>query len=90
MAGGLREAVRLRAEAAAAVAKDQPISLFLFERSPRRHVVRFTDGGWWEQSGGLYGAADRSEPWLRFERFDTRLEREVRRVSATRGLALIR
>ena len=77
---------RLHRDAAEAVAAGQPVSLFIFEPTPRKHRVRFTDGGWWEQSGGLYGPAKRSEKRIQFWSFHARLLAEVRRISATRGL----
>lgn len=78
---------RLRAEAAALVAQGQPVSLFAFEPTPRKHTIRFTDGGWWEQTGGLFGPSDRFDTRFRITTFRARLEAERRRISATRGLA---
>lgn len=77
----------LRKEAARLVAGGHPVSLFAFEPTPRKHRVRFTDGGWWEQTGGLFGPSERSEKRLRFASFRSRVADEVRRISATRGLS---
>ncbi|MBL4627545.1 MAG: glycosyltransferase [Roseicyclus sp.] len=77
---------RLRKEAAAQLAKGQPVSLFAFEPTPRKHRIQFTDGGWWEQTGGLFGPSDRNGPRVQFTTFQTRLAKEIRRISATRGL----
>lgn len=77
---------RLHREAADAVRAGQPVSLFIFEPTPRKHKVRFTDGGWWEQSGGLFGPADRNEGRFQFHSFRARFLHEVRRNSAMRGL----
>ena len=77
---------RLHREAARHVAAGQPVSLFVFGPTPRKHKVTFTPGGWWEQSGGLFGPADRREPRLQTHTFRGRLSKEVRRISATRGL----
>ncbi len=76
--------MRLHREATAAVANGQPVSLFIFEPTPRKHKVSFTDGGWWEQNGGLFGPSDRSEPRFQMHSFQGRLACEVRRISATR------
>lgn len=78
---------RLQAEAKALVAQGQPVSLFAFEPTPRKHRVRFTDGGWWEQTGGLFGPSDRSRPRFQLTSFKARVSAEARRISATRGLA---
>ncbi len=87
IAGRWFRLARLRAEAAALVAQGQPASLFAFEPTPRKHKVRFTDGGWWEQTGGLFGPSDRSGPRLRITSFRSRLAAETRRISAARGFA---
>lgn len=79
---------RLRAEAAALVAKGQPVSLFVFGPTPRKHRMRFTDGGWWEQTGGIFGASDRSGPRFQLTTFRTRVAAEIRRIAATRGLSM--
>ncbi|MBF9057931.1 glycosyltransferase [Rhodobacterales bacterium HKCCSP123] len=63
--GWLHRAGAARAEAAAQVATGVPAAVLLLEPSPRKHRLGFTEGGWWEQRGGLFGPADRSEPRLR-------------------------
>ncbi|MBY4894288.1 glycosyltransferase [Rhodobacteraceae bacterium N5(2021)] len=78
---------RLRAEAAELVIKGHPVSLFAFEPTPRKHRVRFTDGGWWEQTGGLFGPSDRAGSRFQFTSFRARIAAETRRISATRGIA---
>lgn len=75
---------RLRDQAAELVADGHPVSLFAFEPTPRKHRVQFTDGGWWEQTGGLFGPSDRSGPRVQFTSFRARITAEVRRISATR------
>lgn len=77
---------RLRAEAKALVEQGQPVSLFAFEPTPRKHWVRFADGGWWEQTGGIYGPSDRNGPRIQLTTFKARVSAEARRISATRGL----
>lgn len=74
----------LRKQAADLVATGQPVSIFAFEPTPRKHGVRFTDGGWWEQTGGLFGPSDRSGPRFQFTSFNGRIVAEIRRISATR------
>lgn len=78
--------MRLHRVAADAVNAGQPVSLFIFEPTPRKHRVRFSDGGWWEQSGGLFGPAGRTEPRFQLHSFGGRLSHEVCRISAMRGL----
>ncbi|MEJ6389905.1 glycosyltransferase family 2 protein [Gymnodinialimonas ulvae] len=78
--------MRLHRVAADAVGAGQPVTLFIFEPTPRKHRVRFTDGGWWEHSGGLFGPADRTESRIQLHSFRGRVSREVCRISAMRGL----
>jgi hypothetical protein len=62
----------LRAEAAQAVAMGQPVSVLLLAPTPRKHRVEFTQAGWWEQRGGLFGPSDRTgarfQLWRRADR----------------------
>lgn len=74
--GGWLSAHRLRAEAAQAVAMGQPVSLLLLEPTPRKHRVEFTQAGWWEQRGGVYGPSDRAGPRVQFWRRANRVAAE--------------
>ena len=60
------------------------ISLYIFSRNALYHRVRFHRGGFWEQSGGLFGRADRSEPVFKFVTLAKRVEKEDNRVAAVR------
>lgn len=77
---------RLREEARTLIAQGHPVSLFAFESTPRKHRVQFTNGGWWEQTGGLFGPSNRNGPRFQITSFKARVTAEVRRISATRGL----
>jgi hypothetical protein len=78
--GWRHAAATLRAAAAADVARGQPAALVLLEPTPRKHRIVFTDGGWWEQTGGLYGPSARSEARLQFWRYRDRISREWGRL----------
>jgi GT2 family glycosyltransferase len=84
LAGWIFGAPSLRAEAGRLVAQDARVSLFLLDPTPRAHRVTFTDGGWWEQTGGLFGPSDRSARRFRFWTFKSRVFSEMRRIAATR------
>jgi GT2 family glycosyltransferase len=86
MAGRHLSRRALRRAAADAAANGDTISLFLFSPTALYHRVRFDPAGFWEQTGGLFGRAERSEPLLRFEGLARRLDREVARVATVRGL----
>lgn len=84
LAGRPWQARRLRAEAAVLAARGLPVTLFLLGPTARPHRLRFTAGGWWEQSGGLFGRSLREGPRFRPERFRRRVAAEVARLSAVR------
>lgn len=70
----------LRSAAAADVARGVPAALILLEPTPRKHRIAFVEGGWWEQTGGLYGPTDRTEPRIAFWRYRSRIRREQDRL----------
>jgi O-antigen biosynthesis protein len=90
LAGGVWSRRSLRDEAKAAAAKGANVSLFRFGLSTLFHRVRFDHGGYWEQSGGLFGRSERDDPIFRLWSFQRRLAREVRRVAKVRGLPISR
>ena len=75
---------QLRARAAEAVATGRIVTLLLFGPTARRHRVRFHPGGWWEQTGGLFGPSERTEPAFRTTTFRERVAREWARISPSR------
>jgi GT2 family glycosyltransferase len=77
-------AARLRTDAEDFTSDGARVTLFLFEPTPRAHKVAFVDGGWWEQTGGLYGRSDRKAPRIQPWRARSRLFDEFRRIAATR------
>jgi len=78
------DAARLRAEAERLTRARSRVTVFLFEPTPRAHKMRFTEGGWWEQRGGLYGRSDRKSPRFQLWSAKARLSEELRRIGATR------
>ncbi|MEL6450903.1 MAG: glycosyltransferase [Pseudomonadota bacterium] len=84
LAGRTWQRARLRAEAAERVQDGQIVSLFLLSPSSLYHHVRFDAGGYWEQSGGLFGRSNRDDPVFRPDGFRARLARETRRVAQQR------
>ncbi len=60
------------------------VTVFRFGPTPRAHTVRFSDKGWWEQTGGLFGRSERIGPRLRFARHADRVESEWARVAKLR------
>ena len=68
------------------VASGQRCSVFSFSLTNRRHRVRYVEPGFWLQTGGQFGRAERSEPWIKWCRFAYRKKVEVRRVANVRGI----
>lgn len=84
LAGRSWQAKRRRGEARKLVARGFRVSLFLFGPTARYHRVRFTSDGVWEQTGGLFGRSERSQPLWRWHRFRARLADEAERVERVR------
>jgi O-antigen biosynthesis protein len=78
------QASRLRQQAMQAAAEGRLVSLFLMSRSALYHRVRFHPDGYWEQSGGLWGRGDRSDPLFRPWTLARRVAHEVQRIGAAR------
>jgi GT2 family glycosyltransferase len=76
----------LRRAAADAARRGETASLFLFSPTTLYHRVRFDSAGFWEQIGGLFGRAERTEPLLQPRIFAARLRQELARVAKARGL----
>lgn len=77
---------RTRRQAAQLAANGKVPSLFLFSPSALYHRIRYDPAGYWEQSGGLFGRSERSQPLLSWHRFAKRLDSEIRRVADQRLL----
>ncbi len=83
--GRIWQAKSLRKQAAELVASGSVATLFLLGPSPRKHWVRFTEDGYWEQNGGLWGQSERSGAKFQFWRISTRFLSECVRISPVRG-----
>lgn len=84
LSGHWTKAARLQ-DQAKKMAKDGAIvSLFLFSYSTSRHHVRFRPGGFWEQTGGLWGRSDRNRPLPRVRTMSDRVAWEAKRIGAAR------
>jgi O-antigen biosynthesis protein len=76
----------LRRQATKAAAAGEIVSLFRFGPTALYHRVRFDPAGYWEQTGGLFGRADRTEPIFRLQSFRRRVAREAGRVAKVRAM----
>ena len=86
LAGPMRDAASLRAQAAAAVAEGRVVTLLLFGRGIAPHWHRFDARGWWEQAGGLHGRSSRQDPRVRIWSQDARVIAESERIGPDRPL----
>jgi O-antigen biosynthesis protein len=77
LTGRAWQARRLHAQAARAVAAGAVVRLFLFSPTTLYHRVRFHPGGYWLQTGGLFGRSLRTDPLFRPWRFHSRCRREL-------------
>jgi GT2 family glycosyltransferase len=86
LAGSMRSRRTLRRAGAEAAGRGETASLFVFTPTTLYHRVRFDPAGYWEQTGGLFGRAERTEPLVQPRSFADRLRQEIARVAKTRGL----
>lgn len=76
--------VKMRQQAALAVAEGCSVSLFVMSRSALYHHVQFHPDGYWEQSGGVWGRSERTSPLFQGWSLGKRVDHEVRRIGAAR------
>lgn len=86
LCGRAREADALRAEASDLARRGTIPTLLLFGPTVRTHWHRYDPRGFWEQSGGLYGRSDRSQPPFTLWRMDARCLAETKRIVQFRPL----
>lgn len=86
IAGRIWQRARLIKAAQAAVQAGHLTTVFRFSPTILRHRHGFHTDGYWEQWGGLFGAADRAEPVFRLWSFPARLRREAARWAELRPI----
>jgi GT2 family glycosyltransferase len=74
----------LEVQAKAARAKGQIVTLIILARGVRPHTHRFTEHGWWEQTGGRFGRAFRNGRRFAWQNADTRRQAETSRLAEFR------
>ena len=79
-------AAATRAEARERVAAGQIVTVLNLSPTALYHRVRFDPAGYWDQSGGLFGRAERDEPLFTSNSRAARVRREHGRISPLRGL----
>lgn len=84
LAGWHWQARRLRAEAARALAQGRPAAVLLMTPSALPHRLCLSEGGWWEQRGGLWGASQPGDPAFFPGRARSRIAREAGILAALR------
>lgn len=67
-----------------AVENGAVVSLYVFSRTALFHHVRFHSGGFWIQTGGLFGRSKRAARLFQFHKFAERVEKEALRVEKVR------
>ncbi|MDK3071719.1 glycosyltransferase [Sedimentitalea sp. JM2-8] len=74
---------RLRAQA---LAKNGSVTVIRLSPTGLFHKVRFTNDGYWEQTGGMFGKSERTQPLISFWTFGRRVRSEIDRIREVRGL----
>ncbi|MEH7830145.1 glycosyltransferase family 2 protein [Gemmobacter denitrificans] len=86
ISGRIWQGHKLAAQARRALAEGELPTVIRLSPTSLRHHAGFTEGGWWEQRGGLFGASDRRDPPFRFWRFARRVAREAAHWAKLRPL----
>ena len=74
----------LHRAAQAAVAQGKIVTVFCLSPTILRHNMQFLPQGYWWQSGGIWGRADRAEPAKLWQGFGARVSQETQRIAAFR------
>lgn len=72
----------LRARAARATAQGHRVALLLLTPTALPHRLTLTDGGWWEQQGGVWGPSRPDDSPMLFYRIRDRISREAQDFAA--------
>ncbi|WP_380056076.1 glycosyltransferase family 2 protein [Falsihalocynthiibacter sp. SS001] len=86
LAGRFWSRRRLREEAAKLVQQGYRVTLVLLSPTTLYHRVRFTNEGFWEQSGGVFGRSGRDQPLFQPYNFKSRARDEISRSNLFREL----
>ncbi|MGB3148206.1 MAG: glycosyltransferase [Paracoccaceae bacterium] len=76
LSGRIWQSRRLKQDAARLVDEGNLVWLCLFSPTALYHRLRFTDQGYWLQTGGLFGKSDRTDPPFRLYSFSRRVSKE--------------
>ena len=77
---------RLHADALRLRAAGTIVTVMTFTPSALHHHMRFSDSGFWEQRGGVFGRSSPSGPLVRFTRLRDRIRRECAGLASFRPL----
>jgi len=78
------QSAKLRNLAQKAVKSGSIVSVFIFSRTALFHRIRYHPDGYWEQTGGLFGRSERSEPIFKLYSAGSRTLKENKRISTCR------
>ncbi len=68
----------LLAKAARLVRANERVAVIILSPTALFHRVRFVEAGYWLWTGGQFGKADRSEPWIQIWRLRSRAENIIK------------
>lgn len=84
LSGRIWHRARLLNHAKTAVAKGNIVTVICLEPTPRAHKMRFCPEGFWLQTGGIFGRADRGGPRVQLANFAGRVIKETARFAPFR------
>lgn len=85
LAGWRWQAGKLRAQAARSVREGAIVTVLLLTPTFTPHRLVLCKGGWFEQTGGLWGASDPDDPAVQFTRLQPRISKETGRIAVRRN-----
>lgn len=77
---------RLRKEAESLVLRNVRVTLILLSPTTLFHRMRYSNRGYWEQIGGIFGKSSRDQPIFQPYSFKSRVKGEISRINLFREL----
>lgn len=86
LTGRIWHRTRLRKHAKKLVSENIRVTLLILSPTSLFHRITFTEDGYWEQNGGIFGKSNRNQPYFQMYGFRSRINYEVSRNDLFRAL----
>ncbi|MEY8097606.1 glycosyltransferase family 2 protein [Falsihalocynthiibacter sp. S25ZX9] len=85
LSGRIWQRKRLRKQAKILVSAKNRVTLVVLSPTSLFHRITFTEDGFWEQNGGIFGKSNRNQPYFQIYGFRSRVRDEVARSNQFRA-----